>query len=186
MATVLQQTLVTLEEFEAMVFEFPTDLVQGEIVPTPPPGGVHGRVCMNVGFVLETWSRAANLGTVTANDSAVVTERDPDSVRGCDVMFTRWEKLPGRELPSGAFQIPPDLVVEVRFPSDRWRNIMAKVGEYLDVGVTEIWVVDPSDRSVDVFRNDRKQIRVTGDELLASADVLPGFECAVSEFFQHV
>ena len=77
MATVLQQTLVTVEEFEAMVFEFPTDLVQGEIVPMPPPGGVHGRVCMNVGFVLETWSRAANLGTVTANDSAVVTERDP-------------------------------------------------------------------------------------------------------------
>ncbi len=186
MATALQQSLVTVEEFEAMVFEFPADLIQGKVVQMPPPGGVHGRVCLNVGYLLETWSRTADLGTVTANDSAVVTRRDPDSVRGCDVMFTRWEKLPGRELPRGAFQTPPDLVVEVQSPSDRWRDIMAKVGEYLDAGVTEVWVVDPEDQSVDVFRNDRKQIRLSSHQLLSSQDVLPGFECAVSEFFRQV
>ncbi len=186
MATALQQSLVTVKEFETMVFEFPTDLIQGEVVPMPPPGGVHGRVCLNVGYVLETWSRASGLGTVTANDSAVVTERDPDSVRGCDVMFTRWEKLPDRMLPHGAFQMPPDLVVEVQSPSDRWRDILAKVGEYLDVGVTEVWIVDPGDRTVDIFRNDRKQIRLLSDQMLSSEDVLPGFECAVSEFFRHV
>ena len=50
MATVVQQSLVTVKEFETMVFEFPTDLIQGEVVPMPPPGGVHGRVCLNVGY----------------------------------------------------------------------------------------------------------------------------------------
>jgi Uma2 family endonuclease len=186
MATDLQQALITAEEFETMSFEFPTDLVQGEIVPMPPPGGIHGRVCGNVFFALETWARGSDLGTVTANDSAVITERNPDSVRGCDVMFTNWKRLPDRQIPKGAFRTAPDLVVEVQSPSDRWRDVMEKVGEYLDVGVTEIWVVDPEDRSVDVFRNDRKQIRLSSEQTLTSADVLPGFSCQVSEFFRHV
>lgn len=186
MATALQKSFVTAEDFETMVFEFPTDLVRGKVVPMPPPGGVHGRVCLNVGFLLEAWSRTADLGIVTANDSAVVTAHDPDSVRGCDVMFTRWEKLPGRELPTGAFRSPPDLVVEVKSPSDRWRSVMAKVGEYLDASVTEVWVVDPEDHSIDIFRNDRKQIRLSGSQVLSSEDVLPGFECTVRDLFRDV
>ena len=186
MATILQQAVITVEDFETMRFEFPTDLVHGEIVSMPPPGGVHGRVCINVGYLLETWVRESDCGTVTANDSAIITERNPDSVRGCDVIFMRWEKLSGRQVPQGAFRTAPDLVVEVQSPSDRWRDIMAKVGEYLDIGVTEVWVVDPEDRSVDVFRNDRKQIRLSGDQTLTSPDVLPGFTCQVSEFFRHV
>jgi Uma2 family endonuclease len=186
MSTVVQPSLITAEQFETMDGEFPRDLVRGEIVLMPPPGAVHGHVCGNVVFTLESWARPIDAGIVTANDSAVVTERNPDSVRGCDVAFTCWEKLPDRKVPVGAYRVPPDLVVEVQSPSDRWSDVMAKVGEYLELGVTEVWVVDPEDRSVDVFRDDRKPARLSNDEVLKCPDVLPGFECAVSEFFRHV
>ena len=187
MSTVLQQSLITAEQFETMEAEFPRDLVRGEVVIMPPPGVIHGQVCGNLIFALESWVRPIDLGIVTANDSAVLTERNPDSVRGCDIAFTRWEKLPDRKLPTGAFRVPPDLVAEVQSPSDRWRDVMVKVAEYLDAGVAEVWVVDPDDRSVDVFHDDdRKPTRLSGDQVLKSPDILPGFECAVSEFFRHV
>ena len=172
--------------FGAMPFDFPADLVRGEIVHMPPPGGVHGHVCANICFALIAWSRETDTGIVTANDSAVVTEHDPDSVRGCDVAYVSWSRLPSRELPKGAFRTPPDLAVEVLSPSDRWNDVLAKVGEYLDVGVTEVWVVDPEDRSVDIYRSDRKPARLANGQTMASADVLPGFSCPVADFFRHV
>ncbi len=186
MATVITEKLITVDQFETMPFEFPVDLVRGEIVEMPPPGGVHGHVCANVAFALESWARASDTGVVTANDSAVLTERDPDSVRGCDLAFVRWDRLPAKKIPKGAFRTPPDLTVEVLSPSDRWNDVIAKVNAYLDVGVVEVWIVDPDDRSVDVYRGDRKPTRLANGQTLESADVLPGFSCPVADFFRHV
>ncbi|MEK6260177.1 MAG: Uma2 family endonuclease [Planctomycetota bacterium] len=186
MATVITEKSITIDQFETMPFEFPVDLVRGEIVEMPPPGGVHGTVCGNVAFELISWTRRSDLGVVTANDSAVVTELDPDTVRGCDVAFVSWKRLPTKKIPKGAFRNPPDLVVEIMSPSDRWNNVLAKVNEYLDVGVIEVWIVDPEDRSVDVYRGDRKPARLANGQTLESADVLPGFSCPVADFFRHV
>lgn len=186
MATVVSEKLISIDEFETLPFEFPVDLVRGEIVEMPPPGGVHGHVCSNVAFALESWARPVDAGVVTANDSAVVTERDPDSVRGCEVAFTSWQKLPSQKIPKGAFRVPPDLVVEILSPSDHWNDVRIKVNEYLDVGVIEVWVIDPEDRSVEVFRPDRKPGRYSNGQSIESSDVLPGFSCPVAEFSRHV
>jgi len=64
--------------------------------------------------------------------------------------------------------------------------LQIEVEARVDAGVTEVWVVDPEDRSVDLFRGDRKPIRLSNDQVLTSPDVLPGFECVVNEFFRHL
>lgn len=43
-------TLITAEEFMAMSFDRPTELVRGEIIEMTNPGGRHGLVCANAGF----------------------------------------------------------------------------------------------------------------------------------------
>ncbi len=177
---------ITVEEFEQMVFDHPVDLVEGEIHEMPPAGSQHGRMAINVGFLLETWCRAGNHGVVLGNDAAIVVDFDPDTVRGADVSFLKRERIPQSGLPVGALRIPPDLVVEVLSPSDRWEDLMDKVTEYLAVGVKEVWVVNGVKKLVDVFRPDVGAKRVTGDELLTSADVLPGFSVPVSELFRNI
>ena len=107
MATVAQPKLLTAEEFMAAdLGEGNFELVRGEVVEVPPAMPDHGRVCGKAFFVLETYGRQTGLGYALSNDSAVVTERGPDTVRGPDVCFyshARWPEFQvGPGLPPGA------------------------------------------------------------------------------------
>jgi Uma2 family endonuclease len=180
------QQLITAGEFEQLPIDGPADLVRGEVVTMPPPGVAHGRVCLNVGFLLEQWNRQAGLGTVATNDTGVITERNPDTVRGCDVTFIRWDRLQNRTLPSGAFAVPPDLAAEVLSPSDRWGDVQIKIEEYLAAGVSEVWIIDPEERAVWVCQRGSSPQRREANDDLTSPSVLPGFSCRVADFFLHV
>lgn len=185
MATVAAKP-ITVEEFEQMVFDHPVDLVEGEIIAMPPAGSQHGRVAINVGFLLESWCRQQARGIVLGNDAAIVIGTDPDTVRGADVSFISQNRIPAEGLPEGALRIAPDLVVEVLSPSDRWADVFEKVTEYLAIGVKEVWVVDGTKKLVDVFRPGSSSKRFANSDQLTSPDVLPGFATAVSEFFRNV
>jgi Uma2 family endonuclease len=181
-----QTDLITIEQFEQMSFEFPVDLVKGRIEEMPPPGAAHGRVCGNIFFLLEGWARQSDAGTVTCNDSAVLVGEEPGTVRGSDVVFVRWESLPDRTLPAGAFRTAPELVVEVLSPSDQWSKFETKLDDYLAAGVQEIWVVSVDERCVWVYRPGQPHRRLGAADALTSSEVLPGFSCRVVDFFLHV
>jgi Uma2 family endonuclease len=95
--------LMTAEEF-AQRPEPPDgskeELVRGEIVMTPPPGFEHGFHQAGIVAILYTHVRRHRLGRVVV-ETGVVTERDPDTVRGPDVSFWSKESLPLEETPRG-------------------------------------------------------------------------------------
>ncbi len=185
MATVAQPKLMTAEEFMAAdLGEGTFELVSGEVIEMPPPMPEHGRVCVNAGFVLELYGRQSGLGYVLSNDSAVLTGRGPDTVRGVDVCFyshARWPRSQvGRTLPP----VPPDLAVEVVSPSNRPGTLLRKVGEYLDSGVPLVWVINPKKRRVVVYRPDEEEPTIFEDgEFLENLPELPGFRCPVADLF---
>jgi Uma2 family endonuclease len=122
---------------------------------------------------------ANKLGTVCCNDTGFITERDPDTVRGADVAFWTKEKLP--ELPKVYIEVLPDLAVEVVSPDDHFSRIQKKVLHYLTKGVRLLWVVDPEDRSITVYRPD-KPLRILGEsDTLSGEEILPGFTCRVAD-----
>jgi Uma2 family endonuclease len=177
--------LITADEFLRMSFEHPVELDRGEIVEMPPASFSHGIVCGRFFLALSQWSQQTGTPVLLAsNDSAVLTSRSPDTVRGADVVLIRRSRLSGDSRRIGVLAIPPDLVVEVLSPSDRLPAVMVKVTEYLQAGGAEVWVVDPEDRLVDVHNPSRRlPARFGGDQPLTSPELLPGFSCPVSEFF---
>ncbi|QDT39629.1 Uma2 family endonuclease [Stratiformator vulcanicus] len=179
--------LITVDEFEQMSFEGPCDLVDGEIVEQPMPGGIHGGVCVNIAFLLKLWVRdAAEEFWIGSNDVYILIETDPDRVRGADVMAIRKSRIEGGRLPLGTLRVPPDLCVEVTSPTDRWTGIHEKVAEYIRIGVKEVWVADVSERQVHVYRENRAPFILTIGDELRSDEVLPGFTCPVEEIFAGV
>lgn len=163
---------------------YPEELVRGRIVPMPVPQSRHGQICGNAYFLIRLHTTANELGHVLCNDSGVITERGPDTVRGADVAFYSYARVPKGPLPPGYVQIPPEIVVEVVSPSDRWPKVLAKVAEYLDAGVSAVIVLDGDRTSALLFREDGTTRTLGADDELTLPDFLPGFSVVVRRFFE--
>lgn len=183
MATVAQK-LITAKEF--MNMPDPEDgtqqeLVRGEIITMSLPGGRHGACCSKVDRRIGNFVEANRLGTVCANDTGLLTEKDPDTVRGPDVAYWSYERLP--EVPNDAISLPPNLAVEVLSPSNRPGQIREKLREYFALGVNMVWIVDPEDRTVTVYRSADEGRLLHENATLSGEEILPGFSCRVAELF---
>lgn len=78
----------------------------------------------------------------------------------------------------------PALAVEVLSPSDKLRKIMAKIEDYLQSGVAAVWLVDYEERFVTVFRSTAIPRTFGATDSISVDDYLPGFACAVADFFR--
>ena len=143
----------------------------------------HGVVCLRAAKVLSDFVEANKLGWVAINDTFVTIDEEDNTVRGADVLYISYSRLPQGPIPED-LKGPPELVIEVRSPTDRWSQLFGKVGEYLGAGVLVVVVIDPNTETVSVYRDDgRQQILTTTDELTLP-DVLPGFAAPVARFFE--
>lgn len=80
------------------------------------------------------------------------TRYNADRVRGADVVFVSKERMTDK--PGQSFlAIAPDLVVEMISPADRWQEVYQKIEEYFAIGLQWIWVVEPENRAVQVYRS---------------------------------
>jgi Uma2 family endonuclease len=163
---------------------YPEELIQGRIVPMPPPTPRHGQICGKVDRLLGYFADEHDLGHVLCNDSGVITERDPDTVRGADVAFYSFAKVPRGPIPRGYLDVPPDLVFEVRSTDDRWVDILTKINEYLQAGVGVVVVLDPEPRKAHIFSGDQAPRELGPDDELAFPDFLGAFRVPVRRFFE--
>lgn len=82
----------------------PTELVRGRIVPKNMPAPKHGFCCNKIGRIVGNFTDDHDLGRVMSNDSGVVTERGPDTVRGADVCYYSYERLPRGPIPKATLR----------------------------------------------------------------------------------
>ena len=185
MATAELVELMTAEVFSKRPDPgYPEELVRGKIVAMPVSDRRHGYVCLKVGRILGDFVDEHDRGRVMSNDSGVVTERDPDTVRGADISFDSFNRLPKGPLAQGYANEVPELVVEVRSPGDRWRDIQKKVTEYLEAGVLAVVVLDPASNLAHVFRADDPPRTLNADDELVLPGNSDGFRVRVGRFFE--
>lgn len=161
----------------------PTELVRGRIVEMNQPGFRHGAVCVNTVLLLGSYLAQSDRGRIVSNDSGVVTERDPDTVRGMDVGYYSYERLPREIRPEGYPGVSPDVVFEVKSPSDRWGEILTKVAEYLRSGVLRVCVLDPQPETITIYSPDEPAIQLTAADVFELPEIFPGLSVPVARFF---
>ena len=160
-----------------------TELRRGVLVYMNPPGFRHGEICGNVYHYIDNFVRANKLGRTLTNDSGIITERDPDTVRGADISFYSYQRVAKGLSPVGYAGSPPEIVFEVVSPTNTRQEIAAKTGEYLKVGVQVVGVVDPQHKTVTLHLPNRAAEKLTGEDLLTFAD-LPGFSLPTQRLFE--
>src|SRR5262245_28417854 len=94
------------------------ELERGKVVEVSRAGEAHGVVCLNVGWLLGGYVRQRRKGYACGNDTGIMWEHDPDTVRGPDVVYFA-ENRPFAELNPKYTEQVPLLAVEVLSPNDR-------------------------------------------------------------------
>ena len=177
--------LMTGEEFVLIDGHEQMALIEGVLVKEPDmPSVTHGEICLNVGGELRQFVKANKLGRVCGNDTSLRLKRNPDTVRGPDVCYFSTGRMPPGQRLEGVTDVIPELVIEVRSPSNTWAVLLAKVALYLEAGVTAVIVVVPEDETATVYRlNEFHQTFHNGD-VVELPDVLPGFAVPLKRFFE--
>jgi Uma2 family endonuclease len=175
--------LLTAAEFAANFSHLRMELVRGVPVETPMPDQRHGKACVKMARYLDEFAEANDLGHVMGNDTFVKVATNPDTIRGGDVLFASYERLPRGPIPPGVLDVIPELVVEVVSPSNLWTGLFTKVDEYLAAGVKVVVILDGDSQTASTYRPNVVQeiFRVT--DTLTLPDVLPGFSVPVAKLF---
>ncbi|QJW95262.1 Uma2 family endonuclease [Frigoriglobus tundricola] len=192
--TVAEERLTVAEFLKKYGHCSGVELVRGRVVwagrePRPTGGEFrmpefkHGVVCLRAARAVSAFVDTNKLGWVAINDTFVTVDEESDTVRGADVLYISYARLPKGPVPD-ELKSPPELVVEVRSPTDRWSQLFGKVGEYLNAGVGVVVVIDPNTETVSVYRDDGRQQILTSADPLTIPDVLPGFTVPVAQFFE--
>jgi len=177
---------VTVDEFARLPDDdFRYELVAGVVHRMSPVGARHGVVTLRLGAALTAWAERHRAGAVMT-ETGFVLAIDPDTVLAPDLAFVRRERIPASGLPASFWRGAPDFAVEVLSLDDRQAEVAAKVREYLSHGVTLVWVIDPSARTVTVHRPAAPPEMLTGDRVLDGGNVLAGFEIPAGRLFLEI
>jgi Uma2 family endonuclease len=161
------KALLTIEQYEQLPDTgVRTELVDGEVVELATGTFEHNFARDEIGFNLRGVGRGVAAAEIEFRTAA-------DRVRRADAVW--FASLAAADWKRNILPVP-DLAVEVVSPSDSAGELRAKVHEYLDAGVTTVWVVYLDSREADVW-NRGGQSRM-GTRTL-TADCLPGFELAI-------
>ncbi|MGH3144438.1 MAG: Uma2 family endonuclease [Rubrobacter sp.] len=176
----------TAEELLGMPDDgFRYELVRGDLRRMPPAGSEHGAVAMNAGRLLGNHVKANKLGQVYAAETGFRLSSDPDTVRAPDAAFVSRERAERAGQVAGYWPGTPDLAVEVTSPSDTHTEVVEKALAWLEAGCRMVLVVDPSRRTVTVYRalDDIRILTGEANDTLDGADVVPGWRLPVADLF---
>ena len=161
------------------------EVVDGEIRELPPMSARETRFANNLLLLLGAFAKTASLGVVDA-EMLFLLDNARGLQRRTDVSFVSYRRWPkGKPVPgTPAWEVVPDLAVEVVSPTNGANEVIGKVEEYFTCGVRRVWVFYPLYGKVYDYASPTAVQILTRADRLSGADVLPGFEVALSEIFE--
>ena len=168
----------------------PTDkyyLIDGELMIKMAPSQMHGDVATRLSAYLFLFVDEHNLGRVTGE----VGYHPPGERRTLLLPDVAFEAMPRAAQPPLTTYVPymPDLAVEVISPSQTLAQVRRKAEVYLRHGAVLVWLVDPSEKTAEVWRrgDDGAPVSesIAGDGELSGGDILPGFGLPLKRIFTN-
>ncbi len=147
----------------------------GELIVMSPTGGETGNRNIELAFQLQAWSRQNNLGVAFDSSTGFNLpnggDRSPDAAW---VRMERWDALTEEEQEHFP-PICPDFVIELRSKNDNFKQLQAKMQEYIGSGLRLGWLIDRKQKIVEVYRPGVEVEVLQSPATVSGEDVLPGF-----------
>jgi len=122
------------------------ELIEGELIMVPSPVTYHQRISRKLEFLLEDFVEKNKLGEIFY---APYDVHLGENVVQPDILFVSKEHsyVITEEEIKGA----PDLVIEILSPATAERDRTYKKVLYARYGVSEYWIVDPEEKTIEVL-----------------------------------
>jgi Uma2 family endonuclease len=179
-AEVLEPEVAPAREGDEAFYE----VVDDQRVELLPVGTNAVRFAFNLASEIQQYSKGRDIGQAIMENlfrlrSKPGLQRRPDAAF---VSYDRWPK--GKPVPEeNAWDVIPDLIVEVVSPTNYAEEIPTKIREYFEAGVRRAWVVYLHELLVYEYDSPRS-IRVLGiEDTLDGGAVIPGFQLPLAELF---
>jgi Uma2 family endonuclease len=174
------EDVIRLNESEGRLFE----LVDGTLVEKAM-GWQESLLAGVIMQWLNNYLDQHRIGVATGPDG--MTRLFSDTVRGPDVAFVAWSRLPGGRIPTDPIpNLVPNFVIEVLSASNTYSEMSRKRREYFHAGVELLWMVDHRSRTVTVFRSPQDALVVAEGQMLGGGNVLPDWQVDVAELFSRL
>jgi Uma2 family endonuclease len=145
----------------------PCEVVDGQLIMTPPPSTLHQRAVTRLAVILSAAVPPAL--EVLVSPVGWVLSRDPLHVREPDLVVVEASAVGGPLLSTA-----PVLAVEVVSPASRERDLVAKRTAYAEAGLGWYWLVDVDVPQILILRNAGgtfvEHRSAVGEEAIAIAD----------------
>lgn len=148
---------------------------EGEIIMMAPAGGETGGRNANLVTDLNIWARINKQGIVF--DSSTGFDLPDGATRSPDAAWVRRERLTQLTTDQKRRFLPicPDFIIELRSATDSLHAAQDKMAEWIANGVQLGWLLDPTERSVHVYRPGHPPEKLQNSATIFAEPVLPGF-----------
>jgi Uma2 family endonuclease len=172
----------TYADYAALPEGAPYQLIDGDLVMSPSPNPTHQRVVRRLMVAVQRYLDVHPLGELFVAPLDVYLSETETYQPDLFVVMEESKKIIAESKIEGA----PDLVIEVLSPTTGYFDLTHKKDTYASFGVKEYWIVDPTEKWVEVFENSKGEFlllerqRNTGT---IRSRILPGFELQVESIF---
>ena len=162
----------------------PQQLIDGEITMTPSPNFMHQSIILEIATLLKNYVIDQNLGYVNISPIDVFLKND--EVYQPDIIFISKDR---KEIIKDKIIGVPDLVIEVLSPSNAYYDLTHKKNIYEETGVKEFWVVDPEEKTVEIYENVKNTFLLYSkakNSGVVNSKILPGLSIEIVKLFVSI
>jgi Uma2 family endonuclease len=157
----------------------PCQLINGELIMSPAPSPQHQRMLQRLFRLLDK---------VVHDDEIFVAPIDlyinSKNVFQPDLLYI--PRLHGKFITEKGIEGPPAMVIEIISPSISYTDRNMKKKMYLDFGVNEYWIVDPGNKTIEIYTPETgmdSPLLYLAEEGIVTSKVLAQFQFNITDIF---
>ncbi len=161
------------------------EMIEGVRVEIPPMSTYATLVANNISHAIAAHVAAKILGWCVV-ETLFRLPLTPERSRRPDVAFvstSRWPADRPFSVTENAWEVAPDLAIEVVSPTDRVEELTDKLFDYFAAGVRCVWIIHPFQKFIEVYDTLKSCRGLTAEDELGGGDILPGFRINVGSLF---
>ncbi|MCL4537323.1 MAG: Uma2 family endonuclease [Nitrospirae bacterium] len=172
----------TYEDYEKLPEGAPYQLIGGELIMTPSPVPYHQIISRRIEFELLKFVEDRKLGEVI--DAPIDVYLSETETYQPDIIFISNERI--NIIGEKKIEAAPDLVIEILSESTAYYDLKHKKRVYEKSGVKEYWIVDPMEKSIEVYENVNGEFKIYSQAMekgRVNSKLLEGFSVELEKVF---